>query len=211
MRTLKLHSNSISEGTFRKVSKKYKNLSQPQRLELAPDFGMDLFMEEARKRVKEGKTTIVEFWDSKTNELVLKQKVLKKNGELLIDLETFKEGLQLNDKEIEDALSVIKGDRILESSEWFVHPLTERLEEDPNFVNMYGFATILINGIRNPSGVLDADPSKAEESLKHILLKLEPTLNVNKVIADIKMHRLSAMMKVSNIIGTGDISKLEKN
>lgn len=209
--TIKVYSDSISEGTFRKINKKYKSLSEAQSLELASDLSMDLFMEEARKRVKEGKMTLVEFWDSETNQMIFKQKVVKQKGELLLDLETFQENVGLDDLQIQEALSVVQSDRILKEDEYFLHPLSESLDEEGEIINMYASASILINAIRNDSGKLSGNQAKSEEFFKKILFRLNPTLNTNKLIADIKMHRLSAMMKACNIFGTADISELKSN
>ena len=209
IKTIKLYTSGVTQATFRKVSKKYEHLSQAQRLGLATDFGMELFLEEASKRVKEGSKAILECWDSKTNKMIMKLKVLKEKGELKIDLDTLKQSLELNNADTDEILSVIESDRILKEDESFRHPLSEVLQDDPNFVNMYFAGSIMIDSLRNNSGKLDGDPRRTEKVLKSMLLQLDPFLNVNKLIADVKMHRLSAMMKICNILGTGDFSRLK--
>ena len=117
------------------------------------------------------------------------------------------ESIDVKPEEAQEILAAIEDNRRLAPNEWFVHPLAEICEEKPDFVNMYAFATMLINGIRNVDGQLDGNPVKCESALKHFLVKINPLLNVNRTIAQIKMHDLSEMMKVCNAIGTADLTK----
>ncbi len=211
IKTIKLYTSSVTQATFRKVSKKYEHLSEAQRLEVASDFGLELFLEEASKRVKEGSAAMLQCWDRESNTMMVELKVIKQKGELKIDLDTLKKSLGLNDANTDEIVSVMESERILKEDESFRHPLSQLLQDDdePDFVNMYLAGSVMIDSIRNGSGKLHGNPRSAEKFLKSILLQLNPFLNVNKLIADVKMHRLSAMMKICNILGTADYSKLK--
>ena len=63
-------------------------------------------------------------------------------------------------------------------------------------------ASLLINVVR---GTLpEIDIKTAENNLRNLLLLINPSLNLDYYIARIKMHELSAMIEVANIIGTTD-------
>jgi len=205
LRTLEFNLKSTKRKNLEKVMQKYGRLSEIEKREMATEIGYEIVMEEIRDRLSEGETCLVKILDDK--QVVMKQKIKKINGKLLIDFDTMVDSLEVEPEEAGEILAALEDNRRLAPNEWFVHPLAEICEEKPDFVNMYAFATMLINGIRNVDGQLDGDPVKCEEALKHFLIKINPLLNINRSIAQIKMHDLSEIMKVCNAIGTVDMTK----
>ena len=209
LRTIQIKINSISPKTHTKVLKKYAHLSLTEAQELSPQIGMELWAEEAKEKMNENEVCFLELLDE-NGELITRQKASKQDGKILLDTETVRQSLDANDSESKDLIIAASSNRILPPEEYFVHPLSETYKQDQEgYVNMYGFASMLVNGIRNSHNKFSEDPEKCEEILKDILIKTNPILNLSKTIAEIKMHNLREIMMVCNTVANADMSQFE--
>ncbi len=211
IRNIRLRGDGISEKTRKEVTKKYHHLSDVEYKEVSQKIGMEFFVLEASKKMKENETCFVELLD-KNDKVVTRQKLKKKNGDILIDGNTLRESLGREAIEPKEFNSVIfLSDKRLEPEQYFIHSLSEVSEADPEYVNMYGFASALINGVRNNHGKFKEDPEKCERILRELLIKINPILNINKTIAEIKLHNVREMLTVCETIANADTGNIFKN
>ena len=148
IRTIQVKINAISPKNRAKVLKKYAHLSLTETKELSSQIGMELWAEEAKEKMNENEVCFLELLDE-NGELITRQKAYKQDGEILLDTETVRQSLDANDSESKDLIIAASSNRILPPEEYFVHPLSETYKQDQEgYVNMYGFASMLVNGDR---------------------------------------------------------------
>lgn len=209
IKTIKISFDTISQVTHKKVSAKYAHLSSAERAEIAFEYGFELYVEEMNYRMKKDEIEVayMQVINEKTGETITKQKVYKQNDRLFFDAEYLKKSLNVSSDD-KTLTNIASTNQRLKPEEYFVHPLTELMPDNPKYVNMYGLAQVLINGVRNSHDLFPEDREKCEETLRRLLVKINPILNINKTIADIKMHKLTEIMNVSNAIANADWAEL---
>ncbi|MDJ0719711.1 MAG: hypothetical protein QNJ54_36735 [Prochloraceae cyanobacterium] len=129
--------------------------------------------------------------------------------QIKIDIISQKAFAKLVEKYKQKIIATALSNKKLKPNQHFVHPLSETWKGDQEYINTFGFASMLINGVRNSHGKFSEDPEKCEQILKDILIKTNPILNLSKTIAEIKMHNLKEIMMVCNCVANADMSQFE--
>ena len=211
IKTIKLKLREVDKSILKKVAAKYAHLSEAEKQEISSKIGMEIFLHAALNKIKEGECCYLELIgeDDNGEVIITKQKIYKEKGQILFDAKTVQESIGIDKAEIDELLAAEKGNRILAPNEYFIHPLSENIQDGDggNYLNMYGFASTLINGVRNHHGFFNEDLDKCEAALRELLAKINPLLNVNFFIAQIKLHNLREMMHVCTLIATADMSQ----
>ncbi len=210
IKTIKLKLREVDKSILKKVAAKYAHLSEAEKQEISSKIGMEIFLHAALNKIKEGECCYLELIgeDENGEVIITKQKIYKEKGQILFDAKTVQESIGIDKAEIDEVLAAEKGNRTLAPNEYFVHPLSETIDGDKEtYINMYGVASTLINGVRNHHGFFNEDLDKCEAALRDLLAKINPLLNVNFFIAQIKLHNLREMMHICTLIATADLSQ----
>ena len=202
MKTITISQKDITQQVQDKVAVKYKHLKPEEFTEkVSAEFGMDLYFQAASLKVKNNETVILKFILEEMQE-PFEMKATKVKGEFMINYNSLTDSLGIPLDERQEGLKVALNQFLtLKSDEAYHHPLGDYTEEKgKTMLNMYLTACFMINSVRNVFD--DGDPLLAERHLTKMLNTINPLVDANSLIADIKLHKVIAMQKIANIIGT---------
>lgn len=210
MRTITIREKDITTKTKKKVYKKYKSLSTQQLLKGgATQMGIDLYFTQAKSRVNQGETVFLKFV-MEGLEKPLTFKATKIGQEFKIEVDSILNSLDIPLEEREEAVKIASNNsKTLKPTEPYQHPLSDSSKkEGETFINMWQTASFMINTVRNV--YKEGSPKQAEYNLKVFLNTINPLADAEALLTDIKLHRLVAMQKVANIIGTAPHESIVK-
>ncbi len=200
-REIYLSLEDISDDVLKKVTARYKHLTKSERNTLEERIVVEFFQQEIRTRLKEGETALVYLKLSDSDRCLPPLKATKCDGMVWFNIDSFAAFMNLDKEEVEEGIKTeLSRRQTLEPLERFRHPLSEGVYGEG--ANCWDIASLLINVVRGPSP--ESYIKTAENYLRNLLFLINPSLNSDYYIARIKMHELSAMMEVANIIGTTD-------
>lgn len=83
--------------------------------------------------------------------------------------------------------------------ETFTHPLSEACPKDPNYINLWAFASMIVNAILNPDATNDGG-LKAAESASQIILQFNPLANVSYLIEQVRRRYRAEAYQLCNML-----------
>ena len=215
-RIINVELSKIPARIARKLAKKYGNMTAKEFMHVGGEVGMQMVSEYVKEKMNEGDWAKI-ILDNQFTFLVIKE-----NNQLMYELEHMKETLgqdEISNEEVNEVIEQAANKyHSIPETEFYQHPLADTFsvpganipDEENLFCNNWMLASFMINGIRGLFGEPD-DGGSAQDTiakntrmLTKFINRIDPTIQVDALVAAIKLHRLQAMQKVCNLIGSLD-------